>query len=211
MYSDSFIKAFKEEISNIILTDNKRNNNFLESEKIRLLNEYKYFCEEGVKFDSISDAYRKGALLLKYYDNLRRAGSRLPIINAVEKIKSIDKSLSNNTNDKTLQRKNEVLKILVKDWRMSDKVIYSGKNEVSLNDNIFNEVFGYFNVLGRSSSGNKNILFQFPYLKNKFDSSLQFWDKYKKVVEKIYKYEEFLSGNSLDYFSEIMNQLIIDI
>ncbi len=212
IYSDSFIKAFKNEISDIILTDNKRKNSFLDGVKTRLLNEYKIFCEEDVKFDSIPDAYRKSESLLKYYENLIKAVSRLPIENAYEKIKDIDKSISENTKDTTLEGKREVLRILIKDWSMSDKTIRNESDKkISVDNNIFNEVFGYFNVLGKKNSGNKNLFSKFSYLKNRFDSSLQFWDKYKKTFEKLNRYEEFVSGNSLNYFSEIMNQLIIDI
>ena len=159
VYSDSFIKAFKRDIIAIVSSDSEKREKFIELEDARLLDEYRYFCEDGLVFSNISDAYAKNASLNEIYENVKKAVSKLPLENAIEKLKKFTESLnSSNSNDKTLEGKKEVLENLINHWDLSDKTVYTKKNnrsEVSVSDDIFSEVFGYFNVLGRSNSQNK--------------------------------------------------------
>lgn len=59
VYSDSFIKAFKRDIIAIVLTDSEKREKFIELEDARLLDEYRCFCEDGLVFSNLSDAYAK--------------------------------------------------------------------------------------------------------------------------------------------------------
>lgn len=215
VYSDSFIKAFKRDIIAIVSSDSEKREKFIELEDARLLDEYRYFCEDGLVFSNISDAYAKNASLNEIYENVKKAVSKLPLENAIEKLKKFTESLnSSNSNDKTLEGKKEVLENLINHWDLSDKTVYTKKNnrsEVSVSDDIFSEVFGYFNVLGRSNSQNKGILNRFPYLGVRYDTVLQLLNRYKAVAEKINRFERFVNRQSYDYLSEVIRQLIVDI
>ena len=215
VYSDSFIKAFKRDIIAIVSSDSEKREKFIELEDARLLDEYRYLCEDGLVFSNISDAYAKNASLNEIYENVKKAVSKLPLENAIEKLKKFTESLnSSNSNDKTLEAKKEVLENLINHWDLSDKTVYTKKNnrsEVSVSDDIFSEVFGYFNVLGRSNSQNKGILNRFPYLGVRYDTVLQLLNRYKAVAEKINRFERFVNRQSYDYLSEVIRQLIVDI
>jgi DNA helicase IV len=215
VYSDSFIKAFKRDIIAIVSSDSEKREKFIELEDARLLDEYRYFCEDGLVFSNISDAYAKNASLNEIYENVKKAVSKLPLENAIEKLKKFTESLnSSNSNDKTLEGKKEVLENLINHWDLSDKTVYTKKNnrsEVSVSDDIFSEVFGYFNVLGRSNRKNKGILNRFPYLGVRYDTVLQLLNRYKAVAEKINRFERFVNRQSYDYLSEVIRQLIVDI
>ena len=215
VYSDSFIKAFKRDIIAIVSSDSEKREKFIELEDARLLDEYRYFCEDGLVFSNISDAYAKNASLNEIYENVKKAVSKLPLENAIEKLKKFTESLnSSNSNDKTLEGKKEVLENLINHWDLSDKTVYTKKNnrsEVSVSNDIFSEVFGYFNVLGRSNSQNKGILNRFPYLGVRYDTVLQLLNRYKAVAEKINRFERFVNRQSYDYLSEVIRQLIVDI
>ena len=215
VYSDSFIKAFKEDINAIVLADSEKRKKFIELEDARIVNEYRSFCKEGLVFSSISDAYVKNASLNDIYENVKRAVSKMPLENAFEKIKKFSESInSTNTKDKTLKGKKEVLENLIHDWDLSEKTIYTKKNgrdEVSVSDDIFNEVFAYFNVLGSNNNQNKGILNSLPYLGVRYDTTLQLLNRYKVVVEKINRFERFIKSSSFDYLSEIIGQLIVEI
>jgi len=215
VYSDSFIKAFKGDIIAIVLTDSEKREQFIEIEDARILNEYRSFCKDSLVFSSISDAYSKNTALNDTYENVKIAVSKVPMENAIEKLKKFNESLNTtNTNDKTLKGKKEVLENLINDWELSDKTVYTKKNnrdEVSVSDDIFSEVFGYFNVLGRSNSQNKDILSIFPHLKVHYGTALKLLNSYKAVVEKIDRFERFVNRSSNDFLSEIIGQLIINV
>jgi len=215
VYSYCFTKTFKEEVIAIVLSDSEKREKFIELEEAKLLKDYMSFCEDGLVFSSISDAYVKNASFNDMYEKAKKAVSKVPLENSIEKIKKFTKSLnSTNSRDKTLVMKKEVLANLVNNWDLSKKTIYTKKNgrdEISISDDIFSEVFAYFNVLGSSNSQNKGILNRFPHLRVRYNTALQLFDSYKAVVDKMNRFERFVNKSSYDYLPEIIGQLITNI
>lgn len=215
VYSDSFVKAFERDVIAIVLSDSEKRAEFIEREEAKILDDYSSFCEDGLVFSSISDAYVQNTSFNGIYEDVKRAASKVPLENAIEKINKFTELInSTNIKDKTLEGKKEVLETLINDWDLSKETIYSKKYSrysVSISDEIFSEVFGYFNVLGRSNRKNKHILKGFPHLRVRYETPLQLFSEYKAVVEKINRFQRFVNKSGCDYLSEIIEQLIVDI
>ena len=212
VYSDSFIKTFKRDITAIVLSSSEKREKFLELEEARLLDEYRSFCEDGVVFGSISDAYEKNALLNSIYEDVKKTVANLPMNNATKKLQSINDSLKANANDKTLKGKKDILEHLIKNWTLSEKTVYKQKNgintdEVSIADSIFSDVFRAFYHNDR----NQDILNKFPHLGIRYGTTLQLLNRYKEVVEKINRFERFVNRRSNDFLSEVIQQMIDEI
>jgi len=215
VYSDGFINAFREDVIAIVSSDGEKRNKFIELEDAKIVNEYKSFCKDDLVFSSIKDVYVQNPTLNDFYKEVISAVSKLPLENTHEKVKSYRKLLnSTNYRDNKLKEKKEVLENLINNWDLSEKTIYTkrnGRDEVSVSDDIFREVFAYFNVLGSENNQNKGILNRFPHLRVRFSNALQLINKYKEIVEKINRFESFVYKRNYDYLSEIIEHLIVDI
>ena len=216
VYSDSFIKAFREEIIAIVLSNSEKRKKFIELEDARILDEYRPFCEEGVVLTSTSDAFEKNTLLNSIYEDVKKTVANLPMENATKKLKSINDSLIANSNDRTLKGKREILEHLISNWTLSEKTVYKQKNgintdEVSIADNIFSDVFRSFNVSENRNDKTKDILNRFPQLSVRYSTVLQLLNRYKELVERINRFEQFVNRNSHDYLSEVIQQMVVDI
>ena len=216
VYSDSFIKAFREEIIAIVLSNSEKRKKFIELEDARILDEYRPFCEEGVVLTSTTDAFEKNTLLNSIYEDVKKTVANLPMENATKKLKSINDSLIANSNDRTLKGKKEILEHLISNWTLSEKTVYKQKNgintdEVSIADNIFSDVFRSFNVSENRSDKTKDILNRFPQLSVRYSTVLQLLNRYKELVERINRFEQFVNRNNHDYLSEVIQQMIVDI
>ena len=219
IYSDNFINHFDEEIKDIVFSNKEKRQKFIESEKMIISNKYMSFCEQGNKAIDILDASIKTAALHKIYEKVNAAVSKVPLENAIEKINRINEALNSEQSEnriKTLKGKEEVLKNLIDNWNMSSRPRYKVKDkkvtdEIAVDDEIFNEVFGYFNVLGKSNKNNKKILDNYPHLKDNFINELHLFNSYKKIMERINRFNDFTLRNNKNYCSEIINSLIINI
>lgn len=209
VYSIDYIQSFKENLLDLILAKKGKWQEIVKIEKEYLINQYNIYCGDGIVLEDLSAACLSSNAFHGAFEELVMAVSRVPKKNAQEKINAIDKQLrENDSTDSTLRAKREVLVNIVDNWKMSDRTIYIENDDVSVDDKIFSDVFGYFNVLGRSNVKNKSILKRFIHLKKGFSSPLSLFCEYKAIVEKIARYEKFVSDTDYDYLSEIMNRLI---
>jgi len=213
VYSEIFYESFEEEITDTILYGMDNYNDFVRLEELRLLNEYFVFLDDKSKYKDVFVADGENKLLRDIFENITQAVAKVPWVNALEKIRSLENTIkSTNNKNKTLLGKVQVLNCLVNNWEMSSNVIFNNKNSgenISIDDTIFTEVFGYFNVLGKGNSKNKNIIEKFPHLKGRFNNALHLINEYKNMNEKVKRFNEFKKGSVKNYFSEVINQLIL--
>lgn len=211
IYSQEFIKKFKEEIQSILFFESENRKNFIEQEETLLIDEFAAFCDEGVEIESIQDIPIKLEAINNYYEEVKIAVSKLPYVNARKKIESLKEQIANNNKNNTISRKKELLEHLVNFWQMQDKEQRKENGEISLKDTMFDSVYGYFDAFSDGFKANKQFLKQHPYLSDRFSDSFELIVQYKPLAERLDRFKRFVLKNDKDYHSELINRLIVDI